>query len=108
MRLRWWRRDRVRTCLRCGEQWRVPHALARRRRASKWSVGVSAADHLGSPVGGEGVAASYNLENAKLRAGAAARDMALRDSFRMCPKCGSTAWTERPASQPDARPTRAG
>lgn len=75
----------------------MPYALARRRRPSKWAVGVSAADHLGGPAAGEGVAAYYNLENAKLRAEAAHRDMALRDSLRTCQRCGSTAWAERPA-----------
>ena len=108
MRLRWWRRDRVRTCLSCGEQWRVPYALARRRRPSKWAVGVSAADHLGGPAAGEGVAAYYTLENAKLRADAARRDMALHDRFRMCQKCGSTAWTERSVTTKDGASPPAG
>lgn len=98
MAVLWWRRDRVRKCLRCGEEWRVPYKLARRYRPSKWRVGVSAADHRGS-LGGASI--DYMLDNVRARASEAYRQMGATDALRTCRRCDSTAWTERKASASD-------
>jgi hypothetical protein len=94
-----WRRDRIRRCVRCDEQWRVPYELARRYRPSKWRVGVSPADHRGS-LGGASV--DYMLDNVRARSADAYRQMAVTDSLRTCRRCGSGAWSERKATRDDA------
>lgn len=94
-----WQRDRIRRCVRCGEQWRVPYKLARRYRPSKWRVGVSPADQRGN-LGGASI--DYMLDNLRARSADAYRQMAVTDALRMCRRCGSTSWTERKATRDDA------
>lgn len=89
-----WRHDRIRRCVLCGDEWRVPYALRRPYRPGKWRVGVSAADHRGGPGG---ASVHYNLENARFRADQAEAQMALTESFQRCPNCESEEWVERRA-----------
>ncbi len=92
------RRDIMRRCLRCGYEWRVPRALAKRYRPSKWRVGIAPADHYGMRGAQFDESIRYQLDSAKTRSGEAMEQMALTDSLRQCSRCGSSAYTQRKAA----------
>lgn len=92
-----WQRDRIRTCLRCHETWRVPYHLAKQPRASKWGRGVSMPDR--NMYMGRGAmfdaALRYQLDEAARRGSTLDRDLALTAELSRCRRCGSEAWSER-------------
>lgn len=92
-----WQRDRIRHCSTCGEEWRVPRALAKRYRPSKWGRGIAPADHLGMQGAQFDASIRYQLDAAQAKSSQAEDLMALTDRLRQCPKCGSEDYSERKA-----------
>lgn len=92
------RRDVVRRCVRCGETWTVPGALARPPRVSKWQRGISLPEH--NTYGGmtTNATASYRLEEARRRSDRLDTELGTVSAFGTCPACGAVgAYVETPA-----------
>ena len=89
----------MRTCVRCGETWRVPGKLARVKRASRWQRGGLSGDMRVY----NGTAPLFNevlrqaIENTHTRNRAADVADHAATAFEHCPNCGSTAWAEQRA-----------
>lgn len=79
----------VRRCLRCGESWTVPGALASSRRASRWQRGVSAPDHLGLQGMTTNAAAAMRIEMAKAKGSRLDAELATTSLLAECPGCGA-------------------
>ena len=82
-------REWQRTCAECGYTWRVPRAIARRgiRGMSAMTMGGNAHAAGMSPRGGS-----------DYRAGIAARADQM-EGFRICAKCGTDHFTQRPVTR---------
>jgi rRNA maturation protein Nop10 len=95
MRLPWQARTYERTCSNCGTTWQVPRQFARRRLQgiSAWNV----AEQSRRPIirGGPGDAVDWTELNTEVQASEAVTEQSA--AFRVCPKCGSDSYTQRPA-----------
>ena len=94
MHLPWPARTYERTCLDCGTTWQVPRRLARR-----YLQGISAFNVAGQsrrPIirGRPGDAVDWTELNTEVQASMAAGQQSA--AFRVCPKCGSERYTQRP------------
>jgi hypothetical protein len=79
----------IRTCADCGCTWRVPRALARRRRFRSLSASVLENNLRTRAAGG----LDPRLERQSGRAAGGQQE----EAFRHCPKCGSEHFEQRPA-----------
>ncbi|HEV7720488.1 MAG TPA: hypothetical protein VGO60_04360 [Iamia sp.] len=91
------RRDVERRCVRCGDRWFVPGALAAPHRVSKWQRGISAPDHLGFRGMTTNATASMQLDLAKPRAARLDAQMEVISALATCPGCGGVGtYVEQP------------
>jgi hypothetical protein len=79
----------VRHCIRCGDTWAVPRALASQARVSKWQRGVSAPDHLGFRGMTTNASASMQLDMAKAKSARFDARMTTVAVMNECPGCGA-------------------
>jgi hypothetical protein len=89
MRLPWQAQAYERTCSDCGEIWQVPRQFARRH-----IQGISAFKAAAMSRGRPGGTADWTELNNEVQASMEADQQFA--AFRVCPKCGSERYTQRP------------
>lgn len=82
------RRDVLRRCVRCGDTWTVPGALASPRRPSKWQRGISLPDRNAFQGMTTNAAASMQLEMAARRGARLDSELETVSALSICPGCG--------------------
>ena len=82
------RRDVVRRCVRCGETWTVPGALAAPPRVSKWQRGISLPEHNGFQGMTTNASASMQLDLARQRSDRLDATLGTVSAMSTCPGCG--------------------
>jgi hypothetical protein len=94
MRLPWQARTYERTCSDCGETWQVPRQFARRHVQGISAFNVAQMSRRPIIRGGRGDAVDWTQLNTEVRASMAVGQQST--AFRVCPKCGSERYTQRP------------
>jgi len=95
MRLPWHARTYERTCSDCGATWQVPRRFARRYRQGISSFNVAEMSRRPMIIrGGPGDAVDWTELNSEVQASMAVGQQSA--AFRVCPKCGSDRYTQRP------------